>query len=48
MKQSKIGKIPIAVRLTQQVDGVVSVIDKLTYRYDDSGTRPTEHRRRYR
>ncbi|WP_326648130.1 MULTISPECIES: CBS domain-containing protein [unclassified Streptomyces] len=34
--------IPVAVRLTLQVDGVVSVIDKLTYRYDDSGTRQTE------
>ncbi|MEU0835473.1 CBS domain-containing protein [Streptomyces sp. NPDC005969] len=30
----------VAVRLAQQVDGVVSVIDKLTYRYDDSRSRP--------
>ncbi|MFF4948763.1 CBS domain-containing protein [Streptomyces chattanoogensis] len=32
--------VPVAVRLTQQVDGVVSVVDKLTYRFDDSGRRP--------
>lgn len=38
----KFSTIPVAVRLTQQVDGVVSVIDKLTYRYEDSGTRQTE------
>ncbi|ARF53402.1 CBS domain-containing protein [Streptomyces gilvosporeus] len=31
--------IPIAVRLTQQVDGVVSVVDRLTCRIDDSGLR---------
>ncbi|MFD7445638.1 CBS domain-containing protein [Streptomyces sp. NPDC059909] len=34
--------IQVAVRLTQEVDGVVSVIDKLTYRYDDSGMRPAQ------
>ncbi|QKV90623.1 CBS domain-containing protein [Streptomyces sp. NA02950] len=32
--------IQVAVRLAQQVDGVISVRDKLTYRYDDSGSRP--------
>jgi CBS domain-containing protein len=29
-------KIPIALRLTSQVDGVIAVIDKLTWRVDDS------------
>ncbi|WP_338676524.1 CBS domain-containing protein [Streptomyces sp. SCSIO 30461] len=37
--------IQVAVRLAQQVDGVVSVIDKLTYRYDDSGSKPTQQTR---
>ncbi|WP_328724537.1 CBS domain-containing protein [Streptomyces sp. NBC_00259] len=32
--------IQVVVRLTQEVDGVVSVVDKLTYRCDDSGSRP--------
>ncbi|MGW7363515.1 CBS domain-containing protein [Streptomyces sp. NPDC054841] len=34
--------IQVVVRLAQQVDGVVSVIDKLTYRYDDSSARPAQ------
>ncbi|MFD5256327.1 CBS domain-containing protein [Streptomyces bobili] len=32
--------IQVAVRLAQEVDGVISVVDNLTYRYDDSGSRP--------
>ncbi|AVZ76738.1 hypothetical protein SLUN_35625 [Streptomyces lunaelactis] len=36
----RFSEIQVAVRLAQQVDGVVSVTDKLTYRYDDSGSRP--------
>ncbi|GAU69819.1 hypothetical protein SSP35_14_01530 [Streptomyces sp. NBRC 110611] len=36
----RLSDIPVAVRLAQQVDGVVSVIDKLTYRLDDSSRRP--------
>ncbi|MGA4837572.1 CBS domain-containing protein [Streptomyces sp. G45] len=32
-------EIPVAVRMTQQVDGVV---DKLTYRFDDSHLRPSD------
>ncbi|MBC9717398.1 CBS domain-containing protein [Streptomyces sp. TRM66268-LWL] len=35
-------EIPIAVRMTGQVDGVVSVVDKLTYRLDDSRLQPSE------
>ena len=31
--------IPIAVRLTRGVDGVVDVVDRLTYRYDDTAER---------
>jgi len=31
--------IPIAVRLTRAVDGVVDVVDQLTYRYDDTADR---------
>ncbi|WKX68998.1 CBS domain-containing protein [Streptomyces sp. XD-27] len=38
----RLSDIPVAVRLTQQVDGVVSVNEKLTYRYDDSHLRPAE------
>ncbi|MFF9896232.1 CBS domain-containing protein [Streptomyces longispororuber] len=34
-------EVPVAVRMTQQVDGVVDVVDKLTYRFDDSRLRPT-------
>ncbi|MGW8378197.1 CBS domain-containing protein [Streptomyces sp. ODS28] len=35
-------EIPIALRMTARIDGVVSVVDKLTYRLDDSHTQPTE------
>ncbi|MFD7502193.1 CBS domain-containing protein [Streptomyces sp. NPDC059850] len=31
-------EIPIAVRMAAQVDGVVAVVDRLTYRVDDSRT----------
>ncbi|WP_344525188.1 CBS domain-containing protein [Streptomyces albiaxialis] len=34
-------EIPIALRMTEHVDGVVSVIDKLTYHIDDSDLPPT-------
>ncbi|QKV90611.1 CBS domain-containing protein [Streptomyces sp. NA02950] len=33
--------VPVAVRLTRGVDGVVDVVDKLTYRMDDTQGRPT-------
>lgn len=33
---------PIAVHMTRQVDGVVSVVDQLTYRFDDSRRRPAD------
>ncbi|MFI6010144.1 CBS domain-containing protein [Streptomyces sp. NPDC051243] len=32
----------IAVSMTRQIDGVVAVVDKLTYRLDDSHLRPDE------
>ncbi|CAM5411884.1 hypothetical protein SANTM175S_10046 [Streptomyces antimycoticus] len=32
-------EIPIAVRMTGQVDGVVAVVDRLTYLIDDSAGR---------
>ncbi len=32
----------IAVSMTRQIDGVVAVVDKLTYRLDDSHVRPDE------
>ncbi|MGW8378329.1 CBS domain-containing protein [Streptomyces sp. ODS28] len=35
-------EIPIAVRMCERIDGVVSVVDKLTYRLDDSHLQPTE------
>ncbi|GGV32038.1 CBS domain-containing protein [Streptomyces spectabilis] len=35
-------EVSVAVRMTQQTDGVVAVVDKLTYRYDDSHLRPTD------
>lgn len=35
-------EIPIAVRMTGQVDGVVAVIDNLTFREDDSHLQPSE------
>ena len=34
--------ISIAVRLTGKVDGVVDIIDRLTYAFDDTGISPTE------
>ncbi|MFD9903675.1 CBS domain-containing protein [Streptomyces sp. NPDC059063] len=34
--------VPIAVRMTRQIDGVVAVVDHLTYRLDDSHLRPTD------
>jgi CBS domain-containing protein len=34
--------VPIALRMVSQVDGVVAVVDKLTYRMDDSHLRPDE------
>ncbi|GAA1914221.1 CBS domain-containing protein [Streptomyces sodiiphilus] len=33
-------EVPIAVRMTRQVDGVVAVVDHLTYRYDDAHAKP--------
>ncbi|QDQ09438.1 CBS domain-containing protein [Streptomyces spectabilis] len=35
-------EIPVAVRMAQQIDGVVAVVDKLTYRFDDSHLRPSD------
>jgi CBS domain-containing protein len=32
----------IAVSMTRQIDGVVAVVDKLTFRLDDSHLRPAE------
>ncbi|TQK50019.1 BON domain-containing protein [Streptomyces sp. SLBN-118] len=34
--------VPIALRMVSQVDGVVAVVDTLTYRMDDSHLRPDE------
>ncbi|GHC89745.1 CBS domain-containing protein [Streptomyces flavofungini] len=34
--------VPIAVRMTRQIDGVVAVVDKLHYRLDDSHLRPSD------
>lgn len=34
--------VPIALRMVSQVDGVVAVVDKLTYRVDDSHLRPDD------
>ncbi|MGW7517729.1 CBS domain-containing protein [Streptomyces sp. NPDC054796] len=34
--------VPLAVRLAEQVDGVVSVVDELTYRIDDAHLQPSE------
>ncbi|AVZ76713.1 hypothetical protein SLUN_35430 [Streptomyces lunaelactis] len=33
---------PIALNLTSRIDGVVAVVDELTYRLDDSHLQPTE------
>ncbi|MFF0745442.1 CBS domain-containing protein [Streptomyces sp. NPDC004111] len=38
----RLSEIPIAVHMTREIDGVVAVVDKLTYRTDDSHLRPTE------
>lgn len=35
-------EMPIALRMASQVDGVVAVVDELTYRTDDSHLRPDE------
>ncbi|MEU3459330.1 CBS domain-containing protein [Streptomyces sp. NPDC006733] len=35
-------EIDIAVRLTRQIDGVVAVVDKLTFRLDDTHLKPAE------
>lgn len=35
-------EIPVAMRLTARVDGVVTVINELTYRVDDSGPYPAQ------
>ncbi|MCF3119132.1 CBS domain-containing protein [Streptomyces arenae] len=35
-------EIPIAVRMTREIDGVVAVVDKLGYHLDDSHLRPDE------
>ncbi|MGW6268428.1 CBS domain-containing protein [Streptomyces sp. NPDC055060] len=35
-------EIPIAVHMTREIDGVVAVVDKLTYRLDDSHLRPDD------
>ncbi|MEU2429361.1 CBS domain-containing protein [Streptomyces sp. NPDC007861] len=34
--------IQVVVRLAQEVDGVVAVVDKLTFRHDDSDSRPAQ------
>ena len=34
--------VPIALHMTGEVDGVVAVVDKLTYRLDDSHLQPTD------
>ncbi|MGW7520112.1 CBS domain-containing protein [Streptomyces sp. NPDC054796] len=34
--------IPVALRLTEQIDGVVSVVDELTCRIDDAHLQPSE------
>ncbi|MFD3573109.1 CBS domain-containing protein [Streptomyces sp. NPDC058644] len=35
-------EIPVALRTTREIDGVVAVVDKLTYRLDDSHLRPSD------
>ncbi|MFJ6632826.1 CBS domain-containing protein [Streptomyces sp. NPDC091376] len=34
------GEIPVALRMTRQIDGVVRVVDRLAYLLDDSPARP--------
>ncbi len=41
-KLQRRSEVPIAIRLTGRVDGVVSVVDHLSYQEDDSHLRPTE------
>lgn len=35
-------EVPIAVHMTREIDGVVAVVDKLTYRLDDSHLQPND------
>ncbi|MCX4673692.1 CBS domain-containing protein [Streptomyces sp. NBC_01381] len=35
-------EVPIALHMTREIDGVVAVVDKLTYRLDDSHLQPTD------
>ncbi|SDK19044.1 CBS domain-containing protein [Streptomyces indicus] len=35
-------ELPVAIHMARQVDGVVAVVDKLTYRFDDSHLQPGE------
>ncbi|MER5796536.1 CBS domain-containing protein [Streptomyces sp. NPDC001980] len=37
-------EIPVAVGMTRRLDGVVDVVDHLTYRIDDKHLRPTEQK----
>ncbi|MFP3986680.1 CBS domain-containing protein [Streptomyces sp. E11-3] len=41
-KLERRSETPVAVRMTRQIDGVVAVVDKLTYRFDDSRLPPSE------
>ncbi|MFE0172876.1 CBS domain-containing protein [Streptomyces sp. NPDC059002] len=34
--------VPVALHMTREIDGVVAVVDKLTYHVDDSRLRPTD------
>jgi CBS domain-containing protein len=36
-------EIPVAEAMTRRVDGVVAVVNRLTYRLDDTQQRPVEH-----
>ncbi|MFJ3336204.1 CBS domain-containing protein [Streptomyces sp. NPDC086766] len=36
------GDIPVAVGMTRRIDGVVDVVDRLSYRLDDTRLRPVE------
>ncbi|MEU2869763.1 CBS domain-containing protein [Streptomyces olivoreticuli] len=36
------GETQVALRMTKEIDGVVAVVDKLTYHIDDSRLQPTE------
>ncbi|MGW6530350.1 CBS domain-containing protein [Streptomyces venezuelae] len=35
-------EVPIALHMTREIDGVVAVVDKLTYRVDDSHLQPND------